>query len=61
MLIPKSNGQNSQSRWARRIAWLAQQGVSPSDVASQDAHKDKPAKDVVEASKVMCQGFPKVT
>ena len=59
MPIPKSNEVNSQSRWAQRIAWLAQQGVNPADITSQKTHKDKSAKDVVEATKIMCQGFPK--
>ena len=59
MSIPKSNEVNSQARWAQRIAFLAQQGVNPSDIAQQNSHKDKNASDVVEATKEMCKSFPK--
>ncbi len=59
MAIPKSNEKNSQSRWAKRIAWLAQQGVSPSDIAKQNTCKDEKVSFVIEATKVMCRSFPK--
>ena len=59
MSIPKSNESNSQSRWAQRIAWLAQQGVNPSDIAQQNAHKDETSDKVANVTEDMCRSFPK--